>query len=93
MKTISLLLAVIIAIILEKALAEYLLVEVGGKDEKGTPNLFYSSTVIGSGIFPISNNLFIVESTHSSFSCFIQISILSTKGQFASMNILRVASL
>ena len=47
MKTISLLLAVIIAIILEKALAEYLLVEVGGKDEKGTPNLFYSSTVIG----------------------------------------------
>ena len=38
MKTVSLLLTVTVAIILEKALANYLLVEVDGKDEKGTLN-------------------------------------------------------
>ena len=42
MKTISLLLTVIVAIILERAIAEYLLVEVDGKDEKGIRPIFFS---------------------------------------------------
>ena len=47
MKTISLLLTVIVAIILERAIAEYLLVEVDGKDEKGKINLYHSLRIIG----------------------------------------------
>ena len=42
MKTIALLLAVIVAIIVEKAVAKYLLVEVDGEDKKGMLNLLYA---------------------------------------------------
>ena len=42
MKTISLLLAVIVAIIMEKAMAEYLLVEIDGEDKKGMIHLVYA---------------------------------------------------
>ena len=51
MKTIFLLLVVIVGIILEKVVAEYLLVEVDGADKKGTLNLFHSLlAVFGSRI-------------------------------------------
>ena len=49
MKTISLLLTVIVAIILEKAIADYLLVEVDGKYEKGKINLSHFLNIFGSG--------------------------------------------
>ena len=44
MKTTSLLLAVIVAIIMEKAVAEYLLVEIDGEDKKGMIHLVYAKS-------------------------------------------------
>ena len=42
MKKVLLCLTFIVAIIMEKAVAEYLLVEVDGEDKKGMLNLFYA---------------------------------------------------
>ena len=73
MNTTSILLAAIVAIIMEKAVAEFLLVEVDGEDKKGMIHLVYAKSkgqILSIWICIVLNPWMI-----------FQTSILSTKGK------------